>query len=72
MTPRSHHTGLTVLAVFKVVKGLLLLLLGLGLLELMHAEIAALFSLLIEGHSFECRLSPYSRAGSQGGCAATA
>jgi hypothetical protein len=30
------------------VKGLLLLLLGLGLLKLVHAEIATLFSLLIE------------------------
>ena len=48
MTIRSHHTGLAVIAVFKVVKGLLLLLLGLGLLKLMHAEIATLFSLLIE------------------------
>ena len=36
------------IAVFKVVKGLLLLLFGLGLFELMHAEIATLFSLLIE------------------------
>jgi len=48
MTPRSHHTGLAVIAMFKVVKGLLLLLLGLGLLKLVHAEIATLFSLLIE------------------------
>ena len=48
MTARSHHTGLTVIAVFKVVKGLLLLFLGLGLLKLVHAEIATLFSLLIE------------------------
>ncbi|THJ25429.1 MAG: DUF2127 domain-containing protein [Nitrospira sp. CG24E] len=48
MTTRSHHTGLAVIALFKVVKGLLLLLLGLGLLKLMHAEIATLFSLLIE------------------------
>lgn len=48
MTTRSHHTGLAVIAVFKVMKGLLLLLFGLGLLELMHAEIATLFSLLIE------------------------
>ena len=48
MTIRSHHTGLAVIAVFKVVKGLLLLLLGLGLLKLMHAEISTLFSLLIE------------------------
>ena len=48
MTARAHHTGLAVIAVFKLVKGLLLLLLGLGLLKLVHAEIATLFSLLIE------------------------
>ena len=48
MTTRSHHTGLAVIAVFKVVKGVLLLLVGLGLLKLVHAEIATLFSLLIE------------------------
>jgi uncharacterized membrane protein (DUF2068 family) len=48
MTTRSHQTGLAIIAVFKVVKGLLLLLVGLGLLELVHAEIATLFSLLIE------------------------
>ena len=48
MTARSHHTGLAVIAVFKVMKGLLLLFLGLGLLKLVHAEIATLFSLLIE------------------------
>lgn len=45
---RPHHTGLAVIAVFKIVKGLLLLLVGLGLLKLLHAEIATLFSLLIE------------------------
>jgi uncharacterized membrane protein (DUF2068 family) len=48
MTARSHHIGLAVIAVFKVVKGVLLLLIGLGLLKLVHAEIATLFSLLIE------------------------
>lgn len=48
MTTRSHHPGLAVIAVFKVTKGVLLLLLGLGLLKLLHAEIATLFSLLIE------------------------
>jgi uncharacterized membrane protein (DUF2068 family) len=48
MMTRSHHTGLAFIAVFKVVKGLLLLLVGLGLLKLVHAEIATLFSLLIE------------------------
>jgi uncharacterized membrane protein (DUF2068 family) len=45
---RPHHAGLAVIAVFKIVKGLLLLLVGLGLLKLVHAEIATLFSLLIE------------------------
>src|SRR5689334_16696901 len=48
MTPRTHHTGLAAIAVFKFVKGLLLLLVGLGLLQLMQAEIATLFSRLIE------------------------
>ena len=48
MTARSHHTGLAGIAVFKVVKGVSLLLVGLGLLKLVHAEIATLFSLLIE------------------------
>ena len=48
MTTRSHQTGLAVIAVFKVVKGLLLLFLGLDLLKLVHAETATLFSLLIE------------------------
>ena len=48
MTARSHHTGLAVIALFKVVKGVLLLLAGFGLLKLVHAEIATLFSLLIE------------------------
>ncbi len=48
MTTRSHQTGLAAIAVFKLVKGVLLLLLGLGLLKLMHADIATLFSLLIE------------------------
>ena len=45
---RPHHAGLAVIAVFKIMKGLLLLLVGLGLLKLVHAEIATMFSLLIE------------------------
>jgi uncharacterized membrane protein (DUF2068 family) len=49
MTSRPHYTGLAVIAVFKVVKGVLLLFVGLGLLKLVHAETATLFSLLIEG-----------------------
>jgi uncharacterized membrane protein (DUF2068 family) len=36
------------IAILKLAKGVLLLLLGLGLLKLVHAEIATLFSLLIE------------------------
>jgi uncharacterized membrane protein (DUF2068 family) len=48
MTIRSHHSGLAAIAVFKLVKGGLLLLVGVGLLQLVHAEIATLFSLLIE------------------------
>jgi hypothetical protein len=35
---------MALIAGFKVVKGLLLLLVGLGLLKLVHAEIATLFS----------------------------
>jgi uncharacterized membrane protein (DUF2068 family) len=48
MTTRSNRIVLVLIAAFKVVKGLLLLLVGLGLLRLVHAEIATLFSLLIE------------------------
>lgn len=48
MMARRHHTGLAVIAVFKVVKGFLLLSVGLGLLRLVHAEIATLFSILLE------------------------
>ena len=36
------------IALSKLVKGALLLLVGLGLLKLMHADIATLFSRLIE------------------------
>jgi uncharacterized membrane protein (DUF2068 family) len=43
-----HHTGMAAIAVFKLFKGALLLLVGVGLLELMHADIASVFSLLLE------------------------
>ena len=43
-----HKNGVAFIAGFKLVKGFLLLLVGLGLLKLVHAEIATLFSLLIE------------------------
>lgn len=44
----SHRPGLALIAGFKMAKGLLLLLVGVGVLELVHAEIATLFSLLLE------------------------
>ena len=51
-TPRdgtsSHHTEMVAIAIFKLVKGILLLIVGVGLLEMMHADIATLFSLLLE------------------------
>ena len=46
VTPPKN--GVAFIAGFKLVKGFLLLLVGLGLLKLVHAEIATLFSLLIE------------------------
>ena len=46
VTPLKN--GVAFIAGFKLVKGFLLLLVGLGLLKLVHAEIATLFSLLIE------------------------
>src|SRR5438046_4950915 len=45
---KQHHTGMALIAGFKVAKGVLLLLVGLGLLKLVHAEIATLFSQLLE------------------------
>lgn len=48
MRTRPHDTGVALIALFKIAKGLLLFFLGLGLLELVHAEIATLFALLIE------------------------
>lgn len=48
MTTSIQHTGLALIASFKLVKGVLLLLLGLSLLRLVHAEIASQFSMLIE------------------------
>lgn len=48
MTARRHQTSLAVMAMFNLVKGALLILVGLGLLKLMYADIATLFSRLIE------------------------
>lgn len=48
MTTRPHQTDFAVITLFKIVKGVLLLLVGLGLLKLVHAEIATLLSCLIE------------------------
>jgi uncharacterized membrane protein (DUF2068 family) len=45
---KRHQPGIAAIALFKLFKGALLLVVGIGLLELIHAEIAALFSLLLE------------------------
>ena len=45
---KQHQTGMVLIAGFKVAKGLLLLLVGLGFLRLVHAETATLFSKLLE------------------------
>ncbi len=47
-TCRRHHAGVALIAGFKLLKCVLLLVVGLGLLKLMHAEIATLFSQLLE------------------------
>lgn len=47
-TGRRHHAGVALIAGFKFLKGTLLLVVGLGLLKLMHADIATLFSQLLE------------------------
>lgn len=45
---KKHHTGMVLIAGFKLLKGLLLLLVGFGLFRLIHAEVATLFSRLLE------------------------
>src|SRR2546427_12738354 len=45
---KQHHTGMVLIAGLKVLKGLLLLSVGLGLLKLVHADIATLFTRLLE------------------------
>ena len=47
-TARRHQTGIVAIALFKLIKGVLLLVAGFGLLELVHAEIATMLSLLLE------------------------
>ena len=54
---KSHHTGIVLIAGFKLLKGLLLLIVGLGLLKLVHAEVATLLSKLLE----ELHLNTHSR-----------
>lgn len=49
-TMSSHRTGHEAIAAFELAKGVLLLV-GLGLPKLLHAEIATLFSRLIEARS---------------------
>jgi len=48
MTMRPHQTDLAAIALFKLVKGVRLLLIGLSLLKLMHADLSTLLSHLIE------------------------
>lgn len=48
MMATPHHPGMVLIAGFKLLKGALLLFLGLGLLNLVHADIATLFSQLLE------------------------
>jgi len=48
MITKQHHTGMVLIAGLKVLKGLLLLSVGLGLLKLVHADIATLFAHLLE------------------------
>src|SRR3989442_14108084 len=48
MITKQHHTGMALIAGLKVLKGLLLLSVGLGLLKLVHADIATLFTRLLE------------------------
>ena len=45
---KHHHPGMVLIAGFKAVKGILLFVIGLGLLRLVHAEIATMFSQLLE------------------------
>lgn len=72
MPTRPHQTGLAAIALFRLVKGVLLLLVGLGLLKLVHADIATLFSRLMEARQLECRLPDHSCAGSERRCVAAA
>ena len=48
MMTKQHHTGMVLIAGVKVLKGLLLLIVGLGLLKLVHADIATLLTRLLE------------------------
>jgi uncharacterized membrane protein (DUF2068 family) len=48
MPTHRHQTGVAAIALFKMGKGLLALLVSLSLFKVVHAEIATLFSLLIE------------------------
>src|SRR5437870_10623614 len=45
---KQHRTGMVLIAGLKVLKGLLLLIVGLGLLKLVHADIATLLTRLLE------------------------
>ena len=46
--PKHHHAGMVLIAGIKILKGALILFVGFGLLKLVHADIATLFSQLLE------------------------
>jgi len=46
--PKHHHAGMVLIAGIKILKGALSLFVGFGLLKLVHADIATLFSQLLE------------------------
>src|SRR5437762_22347 len=46
--PKHHHAGMVMIAGVKVLKGALGVIVALGLLRLVHAEVATLFSRLLE------------------------
>ncbi|BCA53603.1 membrane protein [Nitrospira sp. KM1] len=45
---RSHNAGLAIIAIFRLIKGVALLILAFGLLRMVHADIAAQFASLME------------------------
>jgi uncharacterized membrane protein (DUF2068 family) len=53
----SHHRGLVIIGCFKLVKAVGLLVVGLGLLSLIHRDVAATLEVLVE----QLRIDPHNR-----------